>query len=167
MTTPKPPPPPRVSKLPEARPISRVLRALLGLAMLALVIPQVLRASTGGQIQVVGVFFGLVMFYTAVHFVVGRYFEWLHPWVGAVVAVMPALAVFLVGAVFGIGAGVPEAGVVLFIGASLVLIAASGQPGCEVLAFPAVLLGKRTHLACLLFSPLDWIEGTFFSGSTN
>ena len=46
-----------------------------------------------------------------------------------------------------------------FIGLSLILIAALGHPGCEVLAFPALLLGRRTHLACIFFSPLDWIEG--------
>jgi hypothetical protein len=31
-------------------------------------------------------------------------------------------------------------------------------PDCEVMAIPGVLFGKRTELACLIFSPLDKLE---------
>lgn len=76
----------------------------------------------------------------------------LHPWLGAAIAVTPVFIVFLLGDVYMVG-------VIAFIGLSLILIAALGHPGCEVLAFPALILGRRTHLACIFFSPLDWVEG--------
>jgi len=66
---------------------------------------------------------------------VSRYLGGLHPWAGAAIAVAPAFAVFLQG-------GVYEVGVIALIGLSLVLIAALGHPGCEVLAFPALILGR-------------------------
>jgi hypothetical protein len=32
------------------------------------------------------------------------------------------------------------------------------KAGCELMAIPDVLLGKRIELACLIFSPLDRLE---------
>ncbi len=32
-----------------------------------------------------------------------------------------------------------------------------------VMAIPGLLLKKRTHLACLLFTPLDWVENKLFA----
>lgn len=43
----------------------------------------------------------------------------------------------------------------LFFGASMVLAAAKGYAGCEVLALPNLLLGRRDAVWCVLFSPLD------------
>jgi hypothetical protein len=142
----------RISALPAATPVSRLLRVALGLGLLAMAGPPVMDAPLNRQLQIAAVFIALIGLYTAVHLAVSRYFGWLHPWLGAVVAAVPAVLVFLTGDIYA-------AGVVLFIGASLLLMAATGQPGCEVLAFPALILGRRTHLACLLFSPIDWIEG--------
>ncbi len=142
----------RIARLPESMPLSRLLRLVLGLFMLATITPALLAASWTGRLRVAAVFAVLIVVYTAVHYVVSRYFGWLHPWVGSVIAVTPAFLVFLLGDVFMVG-------VIAFIGASLILIAALGHPGCEVLAFPALILGRRTHLACILFSPLDWVEG--------
>ena len=59
----------------------------------------------------------------------------------------------------GRGTSVFAAAAILFIGLSLLLMAVLGHPGCEVLAFPALILGRRTHLACLFFTPIDWAEG--------
>ncbi len=142
----------RISTLPHATPISRLLRAALGLGMVGMVAPALQGASWQSRLEVLGVVVGLMALYTVVHLVVSRYFGWLHPWIGAAIAVTPAFLVFLSGGVFAAGA-------VVFIGASLLLIAALGHPGCEVLAFPALVLGRRTHLACILLSPIDWVEG--------
>ena len=49
----------------------------------------------------------------------------------------------------------------LFIGVSLVVTAIRADGGCEVMTLPGVFLGKRTHLVCIAFSPLDWIEDKF------
>ncbi len=147
----------RISTLPSATPVSRLLRAALGVAMVAMVTPRLLGASWQGRLEVAAVLVGLIVLYMGIHLLITRYFGWLHPWLGAIVAVAPAILVFLRGGVF-------EAGVVLFIGLSLILIAVLGQPGCEVLAFPALFLGRRTHLCCLLFSPIDWAEGKITRG---
>ena len=142
----------RIDRLPESTPVSRLLRLALGLFMLAMITLPLLGASWTGRLRVAAVFAVLIAVYTAVHYVVSRYFGWLHPCFGAVIAVTPVFLVFLLGDVYMVG-------VMAFIGLSLILIAALGHPGCEVLAFPALILGRRTHLACILFSPLDWIEG--------
>ncbi len=142
----------KISTLPRATPISRLLRAALGVGMIGMVAPALRGASWESRLEVLAVVVGLMALYTVVHLVVSRYFGWLHPWIGAVIAVTPVFLLFLRGGVF-------DAGAVVFIGASLLLIAALGHPGCEVLAFPALVLGRRTHLACVLFSPIDWVEG--------
>src|SRR6266571_468540 len=45
-----------------------------------------------------------------------------------------------------------------FLGASLIVAGMRADPGCEVMAIPGALFGKHTELACLVFSPLDWLE---------
>ena len=142
----------RIARLPESMPLSRLLRVVLGLLNVALITPALVATSWNGRLRVAAVLVALIGFYTVVHYVVSRYLGWLHPWWGALIAVAPVVVVFLLGNVY-------TAGVMGFIGLSLILIAALGHPGCEVLAFPALLLGRRTHLACIFFSPLDWIEG--------
>ncbi|HET8758503.1 MAG TPA: hypothetical protein VFM58_20960 [Solirubrobacteraceae bacterium] len=42
-----------------------------------------------------------------------------------------------------------------FIGASLLLLVARGDDGCELLAFPNWVLGRRDYLMCLPFTPVD------------
>jgi len=146
----------RIAQLPAAMPLSRLLRLALGLVMITMITPALVAASWPTRGRVAGVFVALAVFYTVVHYLVARYLGGLHPWLGAAIAVAPAFVVFLQG-------GVYEVGVIAFIGLSLVVIAVLGHPGCEVLAFPALILGRRTHLACILFSPLDWIEGKLVS----
>ena len=46
----------------------------------------------------------------------------------------------------------------LWIGASLVLAATRGYGGCEILAFPNVLTGRRDQVGCILFTPIDQAE---------
>ena len=44
------------------------------------------------------------------------------------------------------------------IGAPLVLLAALGRDGCELLAVPNLVLGRNDYLFCLPFSPIDTWE---------
>jgi hypothetical protein len=70
------------------------------------------------------------------------------------------LAVALAGA-FGLGAVAPVDVNVAFwgwLGSSLLLGAAFGYGGCEVLAFPNALTGRRDRVGCLLFTPIDAAE---------
>ena len=36
-------------------------------------------------------------------------------------------------------------------------------PGCEVMTLPALIFGKRTNLACAIFTPIDEIENKLFN----
>jgi hypothetical protein len=67
----------------------------------------------------------------------------------------------LVAIAFGLDALTPVNGDVAFwvwIGASMVLSAARGYGGCEVLAFPNAFTGRRDRIGCILFTPIDTAE---------
>ena len=46
----------------------------------------------------------------------------------------------------------------LWIGASPALAAARGHRGCEMLAFPNVLTGRRDQVGCIVFTPIERAE---------
>ena len=140
--------------LPRAMPVSRILRFLLGAAMVWST-PPILEAGWNAAGRVALVFLGLTGLYAFLHYVVGRYFGGLNRWLGALLAVGPVLGVAVLGDAFTVSA-------ILYIGISLLIIALQGDPGCEVMAIPRLIMGRRTHLACLLFSPLDWVEERIF-----
>lgn len=136
----------------QARPIGRLLRLITGLVVLGVVAPAYLQIPTSWLAGVIGVFVGIVVFYLALHVVIVRYFGKLNPWVGAALANLPVLALFVFGSpVVQIGAGT-------YLGLALTLAGVRADPGCEVMSIPGFLLGRHTHLACLVFSPIDWIE---------
>ena len=136
-----------------ARPVVRIVRLLMG-GSLAIHVPasHLIGASPSLTLQVVGVVLGLIVFYVLVHLLVSKFVPTINRWVGAVLAVAPVLLVFLMG-------GLPvRHGVVLFLGVSLLLTGLRGDGGCEVMTLPGMILGKRTHLVCIVLSPLDWVE---------
>ena len=136
-----------------ARPVGRVVRLLMG-GLLTIHVPvsHLMGASPLLTVQVAGVVIGLVAFYALVTVLISKFVPTINPWLGAVLAVTPVLLVFLMG-------GLPvRHGVVLFLGVSLLLTGIRGDGGCEVMTLPGMLLGKRTHLVCIVLSPLDWVE---------
>ena len=60
------------------------------------------------------------------------------------------------GPLFGQGEGGTAA--ITYIGVSLLIDVMRADSGCEVMAIPGLVLGNRTHLACIVFSPFDAIE---------
>jgi len=46
----------------------------------------------------------------------------------------------------------------IWIGGSLVLAAIRGYGGCEILAFPNALTGRRDQVGCIVFTPIDRAE---------
>ena len=141
----------------KSRPIGRILRFLLGADLLVLAVPAIARVSLTTDLIIGGVILGLVAGYTAIHFSVRRFVPKLNRWLGAGLAVAPAGLLFVFGDVIG------QISVAGYIGASLLIDSVNGDAGCEVMAVPGILLNERTHLACLLFSPLDWLENKLFS----
>ncbi len=77
----------------------------------------------------------------------------MNRWIGALVAVTPVALVFFMGPSWG------RVEALLFVAVSLVLTAILGDPGCEVMVIPGLFFRRRTHLACITFTPLDWAEG--------
>lgn len=135
-----------------ARIVGRTLRLGLG-AVLVWMTYVVMRAEDGGfNLRVAIVVAGLTVFYALMHFVVTKYVARMNPWLGAFLAVAPVILVYIAGGPVGRVASVA------YIGISLVLQGGRGDGGCEVMAIPAILSGKRTHLVCIVFSPIDWLE---------
>ncbi len=142
-----------------AKPVGRVLRLLTGTALTYHVLAShMISEGTTRNLQVAGIVLGLFVFYAVLHLAISRFVPSINPWLGAVIAVTPVFLVFaLVGPAGRLGS-------LLFIGVSLVATAIRSDGGCEVMTLPGMLMGKRTHLVCILFSPLDWIEDKLTGG---
>lgn len=141
----------------KSKSIGRVLRFMLGGFMLATTVPQITAASWTSIAMVAGTIVALLVGYIVIHLAVWRFVPRLNRWLGALVAVTPAALVF------ELGGGIGQASVIVYIGGSLLIDSFNGDAGCEVMALPGILTGKRTHLACLVFSPLDWVEEKIFA----
>jgi hypothetical protein len=71
------------------------------------------------------------------------------------------MTALLLAVAFALDALTPVDGEVSFwvwIGASMLLAAIRGYAGCELLAFPNALTGRRDRLGCILFTPIDAAE---------
>lgn len=135
-----------------ALPVGRILRFLLGAYLAFAVWPFFRGASPNRILGAVLVVVGLTVFYGAVHWLVSSYLTKLNRWLGAFLAILPVFLVFL------FGGGLGQVGALAFLAVSLVLAASRADAGCEVMSVPSLVFGRRTHLMCLLFSPLDWVE---------
>jgi hypothetical protein len=120
--------------------------------LIVTVAPHYLGASWQSNVKIVAAIGALTILYTAMHLIVSKYVPRLNRWLGAVLAIIPAVLFFL------LGGGIGQMGAMSYIGGSLFIDSFNGDSGCEVMALPGIFMGERTHLACLLFSPLDWIE---------
>lgn len=137
---------------PRALPVGRVAWALVGIWLAAILISYYRTASSGTLVGAAATAVALVPLYIGVQRVVVRYLSGINRWLGALLALLPAVLVFLFA-----GLAV-RAGVLTFLAVSLLVAAVRGDPGCEVMSIPALLRGKDTRLACIVFSPIDWLE---------
>ena len=58
------------------------------------------------------------------------------------------------------------AAIFLFFGGSLLVIAARGDAGCEVLGIVNALAGRREATGCIAFAPVDSVEARLDTRST-
>ena len=141
--------------------IGRILRVGIGVFLIISIALVYIRVDWRLILPSVGIALGLTVFYGLVHFAVVNYVTGLSPWLGAVLANLPLILVYGLGSgstpIFGQGKG--QLGAALFLGVSLLLAGFRGDPGCEVMVIPNIWFREPTHLACLLFSPVDWLEG--------
>ena len=135
-----------------ARVVGRILRLLAGIALVIEGGRHLIGASTSLMLATTGVAVGEVVFYAGLHLVISRYFRGVNAWLGAVLAVAPVAAVLLLSDAPG------RLGTLLFVGISLLFTAARADGGCEVMTLPGLVFGRRTHLVCIAFSPIDWLE---------
>jgi hypothetical protein len=63
-------------------------------------------------------------------------------------------------ATVGLAAVTPASAVAFWVwlGASLLIAAARGYGGCELLAFPNLIRGRREQIGCMLYGPIDALE---------
>ena len=135
-----------------AKPVGRVLRLLTGTALTLIAVRAMLSWEATLNLQVAGVMLGLFALYLVVHLAISRLVPSINAWLGAVIAVVPVFLVYSLGGPAG------QVGSLFFIGVSLVATAIRADGGCEVMTLAGILTGQRTHLVCIVFSPLDWIE---------
>ncbi len=133
--------------------IGRILRLLLGIFFVTEVYPVYLDVTLEGSLIRLGWTLALVVFYVLVQIYVTKYLPNINKVIGAILAIGPFLAVFFIG--YG---GPAATGALTFIAVSLIIAAIRADSGCEVMSIPALILGKHTHLSCIVFSPIDSIE---------
>ena len=138
---------------PKSRLLGRIFRFCLGIFFVTEVWPVYRDVSWEGVLIRLSWAIGLLAFYTLLHFAIVRFTPKIDRIIGAILDFGPFLAVFLLG--YG---GPAATGALTFLSLSLILAAIRADPGCEVMTIPAIFSGKHTHLACLLFSPIDWCE---------
>ncbi len=135
-----------------AGPIGRIQRGATAGFLTAMVTPYFLTISSQSNLKIVAAIGGLLILYTVMHLVIAKYVPGLNRWLGAVLAVVPVMLVFL------FGGGIGQLGAMTYVGGSLFIDSLNGDGGCEVMAIPGLIFGKRTHLVCIGFSPFDWLE---------
>jgi hypothetical protein len=96
---------------------------------------------------------GLILFYFILHYIILKFAIKINSLNGAILAFAPFLAVFAFGY-----EGPAASGALTFLAVSLIIAAIRSDSGCEVMSIPSAFTGKHTHLCCLLFSPIDWLE---------
>jgi len=144
----------------QAPPVGRVLRILLGLALMVYVAPVYFRVPVPLAVTSLLLIVGLIGIYSLIHTTVSQRIVPLRSGLGAIVANGALVVLYFMGAtrlpIIGHGAG--ELAAVTFLGISLVVAGVRAVPGCELMAIPGVFFRKNSQLACLIFSPIDKLE---------
>ncbi len=159
-------PPDERLKLPASQPSRRAprfgrgLRILVGLALMTQVAPIYFHIDARLTLGAVLLMLALLLVYSLLHVVVSRRLVALGSGLGAVVGLGVLVALYLGGGRGGplLGRGEGELAAGTFLAVSLILAGLRGDPGCEVMAIPDALFGRSAEVACLVFSPLDWLE---------
>jgi hypothetical protein len=71
------------------------------------------------------------------------------------------LIAIMIGTAAGIDALTPASGMValwVWLGASMLVAAGRGYGGCEVLALPNLMTGRRDQIGCIFYTPIDRAE---------
>jgi len=148
-------------------PVGRALRLALGVLLLASIGRFYVSGSGQFVLASAAVGVGLIIVYIVLRAVFSDRRAGMAPWLGSVIALVPLISVYVLGAGGGLifGAGEGQLGALTFLGVSLVLAGLRRDSGCEVMALPNALIGNKSDLACLVFSPVDRLERRWRHGS--
>jgi hypothetical protein len=147
-------------KCERALPVGRLLRLVLGLILMAELIPIYRRLGISFLFRTALLIVAILAVYSVIHVLASHKILGLNSWLGTALALALLVAVYLTGGrdglILGRGEGQLAAGT--FLGASLLLAALRGDAGCELMSIPGALFDKRCRLPCVVFSPVDWLE---------
>jgi len=136
----------------KSRIVGRILRLATVIFLLNMVAEPLSQASLYGW-RLIGLYFlALVGIYSALHIIIDRFVSSLNKWIGSFLAILPAIFIATNGGVAG------TISAITYIAVSLLIVAVCADGGCEVMAIPSLIFGRYTHLACIVFSPIDWLE---------
>ncbi len=146
----------------KAGPIGRMVRLVVAICLVVIDAPVLLEAGSGYNLRTLGLVMGLTVFYMLLHWTVSHYLRNLDRCLGAILAVTPVFLVWFYGQGDGLLFGQGEGGTaaITYVAISLLIDVVRSDSGCEVMAIPSLILGKRTHLACIVFCPIDAMEET-------
>jgi len=95
-------------------------------------------------------------FYLLLHRASTTFLRDINMWLGAAIANLPPLAVFVIAPSFGLG--FLQIAVFTYVGLAMLMAGWRKDSGCEVMSPANAAFGKTTHFACIIFSPIDWAE---------
>ena len=144
-----------------AKPFGRVFRLFFGILVFVLIVPYYFIAPANVLLQTFLVTIGLAIFYILLDMVINQYVSSINPVIGAILANAPVLLMWL------FGKGGIQLGALTYLGIALVVTSLRADAGCEVMSVPGLIFKRHTHLACLFFSPIDWLEGKMAKKSQN
>jgi len=133
---------------------------LVGLVLLADVIPVYVRMDAPFVLRTGLLVLGLLAAFSVIHVLVSRRVRRRRSWLASIGAIALLVATYVAGGPGGLllGRGEGELAAATFLGVSLLVAAARGDPGCEVTSIPGALFGQTSRLTCIVFSPIDRLE---------
>lgn len=108
--------------------------------------------DTTFNLRVLAVALAIGMLYAVLHIMLNTHATRVNRWSGAAIVVTPTILLFV------LGGPLVQAGVLIYVGLSLLSQTVRADGNCEVLAIQSALVKPDTHLAGILFAPIDLIE---------
>lgn len=138
----------------------RVLRVLLGLALLVYVAPVYFRLPLDVVVKSLLLVLGLVGVCSVLLVASTRHVTGFGPWVWTILGTAILVGLYAGGSfplpIVGNGKG--QLATFTFLGISLAIAGVRGLPGCEIMAIPSIFVRGKTNLPCIIFTPLDKLE---------
>lgn len=137
-----------------ALPLGRTVRFVIGVTLMIIMIPTYQRVGVPLFVKTALLIVALLVAYSLIHVLMS------HRWLGSILASALFVLVYLIGGYHGLllGGGEGRLAAVTFLAVSLLVASLRGDTGCELTSIPGALFGQHSRLACLVFSPIDWLE---------